>query len=287
MSEKCFICWGEYKKILSGKDYMHHSSSKIYNIVKCINCWVEMVNPLPTKKEIMSWYPSDYYSYHVMLNKKPLKEVLMNIVKNILASKKFDIPREEWNWKYFLDVWCGDGFNLKTMQKKWWESYGFEIGEKNKVWNIFYGPNISEIDFGTLKFDVIYLSHVMEHMEDPEWSFKKIYNLLKKWGKVILKTPNIDCISARYFWPYAVERDIPRHVVVHTKKSATLLFKKCWFTILKSKYLAQGTMYPWYLRRNEDQWKKSYWIMKIYFMLYRIYATIIWNTNQMWFILTK
>ncbi len=287
MTGKCFICWGEYKKILSGKDYMHHSSDKIYTIVKCHKCGGEMIDPLPTKREIMSWYPSDYYSYNIMTNKKPMKEAIMKFIRNILRGHTFDIPTEAWNGKYFLDVGCGDGFNLKTMEKKWWKAYGFEIGEKNRKWNIFYGPNISEVDFGKLKFDVIYLSHVMEHMEDPEWSFKKIYSLLKKWGKVIVKTPNVDCMSARYFWPYAVERDIPRHVIVHTKKSATLLFKKCWFNIKKSKYLSQWTMRPGYLWKMKDQGKKIYRIMRFYFLLYRIYATIVWSTNQIWFILTK
>jgi len=54
-----------------------------------------MVDPLPTKKEIMSWYPSDYYSYHVMLNIQPWKEALMNFVKCILIEKTFSIPKEK------------------------------------------------------------------------------------------------------------------------------------------------------------------------------------------------
>jgi SAM-dependent methyltransferase len=212
----------------------------------------------------------------------------MDIVRNMFSvGRKFGLPKEQWGWRYFLDVWCGDWPSLGTMQKRWWKAYGFDIGELVRKWNIFYGPNISDTDFWWLQFDVIYLAHSLEHMEDPEWSLKKIYNLLKKWGKVIITTPNIDCMSSKYLGPYVLERDIPRHVIVHTLKSATLLLKKWWFSIVEYKYLPQWLIYDWYVWRNKDLGKKSYSIMKVVFILYRIYATLIWKTNQIWFILTK
>lgn len=288
MEGKCFICWWELKKAHSGKDYMHHSSEKVYHFVKCQNCWTEMIHPMPDKKEIMSRYPSSYSAYHAVEGRKTLKERMMNALKNLQSvGRKFWLPKEKWAWRYFLDVGCGDWPSLGIMEKRWWNAFGFDIGEKSRKWNIFYWPNISDVDFWWLQFDVIYLSHAMEHMEDPEWSLKKIHDLLKKWGKVILTTPNIDCRSSRYLGPYALERDIPRHVIVHTMESATLLFKKCWFTVLESKYLTQWLIYDWYVRRNKDLWRKSYSIMKIWFLIHRIFGKLIWKTNQMWFILTK
>lgn len=288
MGKICFICWWEFEQVHSWKDYMHHSSEKIYNFVKCKNCWVEMMDSIPNKEAIMSWYPSNYSSYHAIKDKKSLKKIMINLLRNILSvGKKFGLPKDKWWWRYFLDVGCGDWPSLDIMKSRWWNAFGFDIGDISRKWNIFYGPNISEADFLWLEFDVIYLSHAMEHMEDPEWSFRKIHSLLKKWWKIIITTPNTDCMSSKYLGPYALERDIPRHVIVYTLKSATLFFKKCWFTVLESRYLAQWLVYDWYVRRNKDLGRKSYSIMKILFIIFRIYASLIWKTNQMWFILTK
>ena len=75
---------------------MHHSSEKVYNFVKCQNCGVEMIHPMPDKKEIMSWYPSNYSAYHAVGSKKTLKDKIMNILKNMVpVGRKFGLPKEK------------------------------------------------------------------------------------------------------------------------------------------------------------------------------------------------
>jgi hypothetical protein len=55
-----------------------------------------MVDPIPDKKEIMTWYPSTYSAYHAVEDKKTLKDKIMDIVRNMFSvGRKFGLPKEQ------------------------------------------------------------------------------------------------------------------------------------------------------------------------------------------------
>ncbi|MDR3168783.1 MAG: hypothetical protein LBU27_03340 [Candidatus Peribacteria bacterium] len=64
MINKCTICGGSQKSFLKGKDYLYQTNvGKTFEIVKCENCGLEQIYPIPTDKEIASFYANNYYSY--------------------------------------------------------------------------------------------------------------------------------------------------------------------------------------------------------------------------------
>jgi len=97
----------------------------------------------------------------------------------------------------FLDFGCGNGALLKEFhgQFQHWRLEGSELqeGMRSHVCSI---PGVKEFHSGyepeikTL-FDVISLSHVLEHLVDPVSTLKKLSNNLKENGLLIIGVPNL------------------------------------------------------------------------------------------------
>lgn len=298
IKKKCFICGSDMNNFLIGKDFALRTSEKKYTIIKCNNCKLEQIYPMPKRDEQASFYPKNYYSYENKKNEQKKTINLMSIWTKFFDSI-FRLFEKKWynindykneNWKYFLDIWCGEGINLDIMKKRWWKSFWFEIGKVGRKGDIFYGNSIKDTDWGTLKFDIIYINHVFEHIDTPEETLETVKSLLKKDGKVIIVVPSSNWLSSSILAEYAPERDIPRHLFTYNKKNASLLFKKEWFIIESSDTLRQYGFVVWFARYIKDKYnfdlKKSKLKYLFFFVFFiEILLTAIKYTNQMWFIL--
>jgi len=115
-----------------------------------------------------------------------------------------------------LDIGCGDGglFYYITEKYKDTKLYGVDIGNfsldiaKKNIGDKAAFKKIKDfydIDFG-IKFDTITLIEVIEHLENPIPYIMFAINLLKKGGKIIITTPNIN-FSYEQKHLYAFEED--------------------------------------------------------------------------------
>lgn len=249
IKEKCFICWNEFKYYMTGKDFDKQTTTKDFDIYKCSSCGVEKIFPEPSIEEILSFYPKDYYSFHIKDTKKrwfttPFEKILNNIyhnkckfIKHILQRRKMGVPYEvHGNW-YFLDVWCWDEYMIELMQKLWRKAYGFEIWEKKKIGNITYESDIQEADFWKTQFDFIRIAHVLEHISNPIQFLQKIKKILAPNGIVELTLPNTKSFDAKAFGKYRSNRDIPRHLINYDINNLDMFFRKQWFIVIRKKYM--------------------------------------------------
>lgn len=101
-----------------------------------------------------------------------------------------------------LDIGCGMGFLLSGVNTAW-EKYGLEIsryaGEIAKKWATIHIGTLEEAGYQQDYFDIIVTYHVIEHIQDPISFIKKIYEILKQGGKLIVGTPDFDSGCARLF----------------------------------------------------------------------------------------
>jgi 2-polyprenyl-3-methyl-5-hydroxy-6-metoxy-1,4-benzoquinol methylase len=98
-----------------------------------------------------------------------------------------------------LDIGTGNGAVLRTVSNllEGWDFYGFDIDdhlseEVKKIRNVKDFFSISLDKIRDLKFDIIVLWHVIEHVEDLQDIFIKVKKLLKNDGFIIIQVPDIE-----------------------------------------------------------------------------------------------
>lgn len=103
-----------------------------------------------------------------------------------------------------LDICCGDGMGLQKFKEMGFNDVtGVEISDEKINLAKQFGYSVIKQDiccgpfnFGE-KYDVIYSSHTIEHVLNPEYTIKNIMNLLKDDGTflLILPYPDIDAAN--------------------------------------------------------------------------------------------
>lgn len=204
------------------KDLTHHISDIEFSVVRCKRCGLAYVNPRPTKEEIHSYYPEEFYEI------ADKEEVLKQKEKRLLA--KYDLVKHIEKGK-LLDIGCNKGEFLYFMQKKGWIVKGVEFSAKPpNLFNqdIFYGE-LKDAYFPEKAFDLVTLWAVLEHVYDPMDLLHEINRVLVPQGRIVLLVTNINSIPARFMR----HDDIPRHTTLFSKRTIAKMLKLSGFKVQK------------------------------------------------------
>lgn len=183
-----------------------------------------------------------------------------------------------------LDVGCGSGAFLKKMRDHGWEVTGMEPDQKAaaRITNENGIPVFQSIEdvceSQPHAFDMIVLSHVIEHLPDPVASLRDLTKLLAPSGKLIVTTPNAASLGARIFGRYWRGLEPPRHFNVFTPASLKLAFEAAGLTMQNSSTevrMARGIWYLSYLaqrghRELEIRRDSNHTVVKVFGYLFQL-----------------
>jgi 2-polyprenyl-3-methyl-5-hydroxy-6-metoxy-1,4-benzoquinol methylase len=129
------------------------------------------------------------------------------------------IPREAGAARA-LDVGCGAGRLIAELARVGWTVEGLEsdpmaaeVARRTSGCAVTVG-NLLTTDLPTGAFDLIVLSHVFEHLNEPEVALRRLGGLLTPAGRAVLIYPNPMGLGARLFQRSWTEWDPPRHLVM-------------------------------------------------------------------------
>ena len=83
-------------------------------------------------------------------------------------------------------------------------------------------------------FDVIMLSHVIEHVHDPVDTLKTAYDLLKPGGLLYVETPNMNAYGHDHFREHWRGLEIPRHLIIFNWNSMSMTLKNIGFSAIQN-----------------------------------------------------
>ena len=118
-----------------------------------------------------------------------------------------------------LDVGCGNGGFLRLASEMGWNVSGldFDPDAVQQARNAGFDVTVGGVDalaHVIERFDVITLSHVIEHVADPNDLLVRLNRLLKPGGMLWLETPNIHSLGHRLYGRDWRGLESPRHLML-------------------------------------------------------------------------
>ena len=207
LHEQCPLCGNLAHDYLTGLYDLHYGIGGEWRYQRCTRCRVVFLNPAPTAAFLACSYEDSYYSYQDF----DIPPFWQGLVKTIIGFNPgttgdpvFARPGR------VLDIGCGSGKFLYSMQQRGWQTAGVElsaratdIGNSKHHLNIQAGT-LADADLPETAFDYVRLNHSFEHLLDPKETLACIRRLLAPGGLLFIGVPNVDgmqaCWFGRYWW---------------------------------------------------------------------------------------
>lgn len=268
----CPICGSGDRHALHTElsDQVFYCAPGTWDLYQCSQCRCAYLDPRPTQDTIHLAY-RDYYTHtppvtydtNSFKGLRRFKYALGNGYRNwrfgtnsTPASKLGPIAtwlipgkRRAWETDFrnlprpspgasLLDVGFGDGSFLELAQSAGWRVAGADADPVAVEAALKRGLSVrlGFIDaFADMpaSFDVITLSHVIEHVHDPKRLTTQVYGLLKPGGIVWIDTPNIDSYGHRRFGRHWRGLEPPRHLVIFNWKALESVLRAEGFSDLR------------------------------------------------------
>lgn len=211
------------------------------SIVRCNSCGLIYYNLRPTDEALREYYSAEADGTYTLNLHKWQHEVNSQMTQ--LWIEDFNVL-EEWSSSLpsmpprFLDVGCATGFQLLSAKRKGWEPVGIEPSELIAAWvKEQYGLDVVQGTFeeaavATLpkeSFDLILMSHILEHMPHPSRAVHAAFSLLKRGGLIAIYVPNGDGIQARNDFKKWEWKGFPDHLYFFTHPVLARLLTECGF----------------------------------------------------------
>jgi predicted SAM-dependent methyltransferase len=88
---------------------------------------------------------------------------------------------------------------------------------------------LQEVGFPDHIFNVVRMSHVLEHLYDPLWTLREVRRILRADGKVHVAMPNAGSVNARLFGRHWWLIESPRHLFLFTPRNFAQLCERAGF----------------------------------------------------------
>lgn len=205
-----------------------------FHIQTCVSCGLTQLYPLPAADTLAALYDDDYYDAggdkgynryvaHEAEYRATFLDDLRRIEGQFPEGKKLRI----------LDVGCGPGAFLAAALERGHDAVGVDIIESivedaNRRFpgRVFCGRMEDVPDFAAEPFDVVFASHVIEHIATPIAFTRLCTALLRDNGILVYVTPNIRSWLARLSGRRWVSFKVPEHVTYYNPETIGDLFSR-------------------------------------------------------------
>jgi SAM-dependent methyltransferase len=207
-----------------------------YGIAECLTCGLVQLQPTPTPETLRALYETDSYfggegsGYSEYESQEP--EYLATFREDVRRIAEF-APSGK-----VLEVGCGYGYFLQCALQAGYDAYGIDLSPTAVKWASERLPNrvfcglLEEVpEIQEQQYDVIFGSHLIEHLTEPGAFLERAGKLLRPGGLLVLVTPNIASLLSRASGRRWVSYKIPEHVSYYDPRTITALLDRSGFSV--------------------------------------------------------
>lgn len=213
----------------------HAASSKklTHQLVKCLDCSLVQVSPLPNQDLIVESYMEADASLHSKQDMNRINSFLVavtNLTKFPSSQRVLTI----------LDIGCASGEFLRAMKMLNHDVYGIEPSKiLSKIARDDHNLDVLTGTFDSVTpqrscFDVVSMWDVLEHLNSPTKMLEAVKDFIHKNGYLILNLPMIDTFPAKVmgrFWPFYLDV----HFYYFTLKTIQDALEKSGFEMIETR----------------------------------------------------
>ncbi|MEI8410372.1 MULTISPECIES: class I SAM-dependent methyltransferase [unclassified Kribbella] len=208
-----------------------------YGIEECPACGLVQLVPTPTPATLRALYEGDSYfdgdgdSGYSQYESQEV-EYLATFREDVKRIASF-VPSGR-----VLEVGCGYGYFLQCALEAGYDAYGIDLSPAAVKWaaerhpgRVFCGLLEKVPEIQEQQYDVIFGSHLIEHLTSPGEFLETASRLLRPGGLIVMVTPNIKSLLARVSGRRWVSFKIPEHVSYYDPTTITTLLTRAGFTV--------------------------------------------------------
>lgn len=223
----------------------HDNYKRLYDftpwqIVKCKHCGLVYLNPRPSDEELQGLYSEDYFAEH-LARQYPRDE---ESVEGKTASFEWmlNIVRPFKERGTVLGIGCATGFFLAHARNVGWEVWEIETSEyaaryaRESLGLKVLTGTVSTVNLPERYFDVIMMSHVLEHFLDPLNALRQMRSWLKHDGILVIRVPAMGSLDAIVYGRNWEGWRIPYHLYHFSPRSLRAILRHAGFRVLMFDY---------------------------------------------------
>lgn len=238
----CLGCGNEKNNSIIVATEKMHGLGGTFEYLKCGACNSLQLVDIPDSME--AYYPKNYYAFGNLVESHGLRNILKKWRKTLFDMNLWFLAYPEYyTWltpvrigknAAIADIGCGNGQLLYELRCSGYKNlFGFDPYLPEEMCMdgfILERKDVLEISG---QYDLIMLHHSFEHMVNPLESMKKLSQLLKTKGQLLIRVPVTDAEVWEKEGIYWFQLDAPRHFFIPSKRAMKILGEKSGLKLTK------------------------------------------------------
>lgn len=215
--DTCPLCGKKhFEEVLTCTD--HYATGEKFTIYRCTACGFLFTQHVPDESVIGRYYESPDYISHTD-TRKGLANRLYHYVRGYMLGRKAALIERICGMRNgdLLDIGTGTGYFSRYMQKRGWKVSAIEKSPQARAFaREHFGLEVAAPEklasYGKDTFDVVTLWHVMEHLQDINGTWQRLFEILRDKGILVIAVPNPASFDAEHYKEVWAAYDVPRHL---------------------------------------------------------------------------
>lgn len=264
----CSLC-GQYdaEPVAVGEDFEDQTSRETFLALRCERCDLIYLSPRPAADWLPSIYPADYHAFdffpeHFGLAYKARswieKRRVLDACRGLGASARI------------LDVGCGNGFHihlLRTYGRPEWHIEGIDADSRavdaarTSGLDVHHG-DVRDVDLPLASYDLVLLNMTLEHLSNPLATVRRIRELLRPGGRLLVvtdntATPGFEIFGRRHWGGF----HFPRHWNLFNAASLRALIERAELETDQISTAVSPVNWVYSFRNLLLDWKAPVWLI--------------------------